>query len=715
MPERPVTRLPLRVLPGHSGGSRDAMTCAFRCGNACAHPIPNQSANPTLGEVVQGGLSRRGLLTSGAAAAVALTVAPTVFPGSAAAAVGDTAAPAVPLAGPGAAAPGSALTFSVIPPNRLDTVVVPNGYDWSPLISWGDPVEPGAPAFDIDKQSPAAQARQFGYNNDYVGVLPLGKDRALLVVNHEYTNEILMFRGWDAKAGSNRQQALIAMAAHGMSVVEIERVGRTGEWRVVSRGRRPYNRRVTATTPFRLTGPAAGSEYLRTSADPRGTTVLGTLNNCAGGLTPWGTVLSGEENFNQYFGSSADITDPDVAKPLARYGVTTKTSSTDRRWEQYDKRFDVAREPNEPNRHGWIVEIDPYDPKSTPRKLTALGRFKHEGANIRLAEDGRAVAYMGDDERHDYLYKFVSRRTFRPGPSAAARRHNLRLLDEGDLYVAQLTGDSPGEIDGTGKLPSDGAFDGTGRWLPLVKDGRSRIPGWSVARVLVHTRLAADELGRLNPADAPTKMDRPEDVEPNPRTGKVYAALTNNTDRGKTAGPTNRFAPADEANPRNGNKHGQVLELTEARNDAAATTFTWRLFIVAGDPASADTYFGGYDKSKVSPISCPDNVAFDPAGNLWIATDGNALESNDGLFAVPLDGPEAGHVKQFLTVPKGAETCGPFITPDARTVFAAVQHPGELTGATVDNPLSTFPHGQFPQPSVITVWRKSAGSPRIGT
>ncbi len=713
MPDRPY--LPLTVLPGHSGGSRDAMTCAFRCGNACAHPIPNQSANPTLGEVVQGGLSRRGLLASGAAAAVALTVAPTAFPGSAAAAVGDSAAPAVPLGGSGAAAPGSALTFSVIPPNKLDTVVVPNGYDWSPLISWGDPVVPGAPAFDIDQQSPAAQARQFGYNNDYVGVLPLGADRALLVVNHEYTNEILMFRGWDAKAGSNREQALIAMAAHGMSVVEIERVGRTGEWRLVRQGRRRYNRRLTATTPFRLTGPAAGSEYLRTSADPAGSTVLGTLNNCAGGLTPWGTVLSGEENFNQYFGSSADITDPAVAAPLARYGVTTKMSTTDRRWEQYDKRFDVAKEPNEPNRFGWIVEVDPYDPGSTPRKRTALGRFKHEGANIRLAEDGRAVAYMGDDERHDYLYKFVSRRAFRPGRSAAARRHNLRLLDEGDLYVAQLTGDSPGEIDGTGKLPADKAFDGTGRWIPLVKDGRSRVPGWSVARVLVHTRLAADELGRLNAADAPTKMDRPEDVEPNPRTGKVYAALTNNTDRGKAAAPTNRFAPADEANPRNANKHGQVLELTEAGNDAAATTFTWRLFIVAGDPAADDTYFAGYDKSKVSPISCPDNVAFDPAGNLWIATDGNALGSNDGLFAVPLDGPEAGHVKQFLTVPIGAETCGPFITPDARTVLVAVQHPGELTGASVDNPLSTFPHGRFPQPSVVTVWRKSPGSARIGT
>jgi hypothetical protein len=408
------------------------------------------------------------------------------------------------------------------------------------------------------------------------------------------------------------------------------------------------------------------------------------------------------------------VTDPATATALARYGIPTKRTSTERRFEAYEDRFDLAKEPNEVNRFGWIVELDPYDPSFVPRKRTALGRFKHEGATVRLARDGRAVAYMGDDERHDYLYKFVSKRRFRSGRSTAARRHNLTLLDDGDLFVAQLTGDSPGEIDGTGKLPSDGAFDGTGRWVPLVLDGRSQVPGFDVARVLVHTRLAADELGRLDPSKAPTKMDRPEDVEPNPVTGFVYAALTNNTDRGKPAEPGKRFAPADEANPRNGNRHGHVLELREAGNDAAAGTFAWRLFLVAGDPAAADTYFGGFDKAKVSPISCPDNVAFDPAGNLWIATDGNALGSNDGLFAVPLEGPEAGHVKQFLTVPIGAETCGPFILPDARTLLVAVQHPGELTGSTLETPRSTFPNGRFPQPTVVTVWRTGPGSKRIG-
>jgi hypothetical protein len=689
------------------------MTCAFRCGNACEHPIPNDSPNPTLQDVVREGLTRRGLLASGAAAAVALTAAPAA---AAASEPGTASASGAVGLGGWTPAPGKSLTFPVVPPNTLDTVVVANGYDWSPLISWGDPVEDGAPEFDVDAQTPQAQRRQFGYNNDYLAILllPGHRNRALLVSNHEYTNEALMFRGWSASTGSTREQAFISMAAHGMSVVEIERVGRTGEWRVVRGRRRRYNRRIHTHTAFRLTGPAAGSSYVRTNADPRGVRIFGTLNNCAGGVTPWGTVLSGEENVNQYFGASADVTDPARAAALARYGFPTRRSTSERRWEAYEERFDVAKEPNEPNRFGYIVEIDPFDPYSVPLKRTALGRFKHEGANVRIAPDGRVAAYMGDDERHDYLYKFVSRGRYQPGGSTRARRHNLTLLEDGDLYVARLTGDSPGEIDGSGRLPSDGAFDGTGQWLPLVVNGRSRVPGFDVARVLVHTRLAADELGRLDPAQGPTKMDRPEDVEPHPITGRVYAALTNNVDRGRTPGPGQRFAPADEANPRNGNRHGQVLELREDRDDPTATTFTWRLFIVAGDPASPDTYFGGYDKSKVSPISCPDNVAFDPAGNLWIATDGNALGSNDGLFGVPLEGAEAGHVKQFLTVPVGAETCGPFITPDARTLVIAVQHPGEVTGSTLENPGSTFPNGRFPQPTVVVVWRTAKDSARIG-
>ncbi|PRY33030.1 PhoX family protein [Pseudosporangium ferrugineum] len=694
MTERPRL-LPLLGPAGHSG--RDAMTCLYRCGNACDHPVPNESGNPYLGDVVRDGLSRRGVVRAGAIGAMVLG-----FGGSAAAATPAAAVPsAVPAAGPAPAAGrdrAGALTFKPIPPNKLDNLVVPNGYDTAVVMRWGDPVLPGAPALDVARQSADRQSRQFGFNNDFVGVLPLGRDgnRALLVVNHEYTNEELMFPGFTTLEAMTVGQIETAMAAHGLSVVELERVGHTGQWRPVRGKRLPYNRRITALrTPFAFTGPAAGSTWLRTAADPKGTTAIGTLNNCSGGVTPWGTVLSGEENFNQYF-VGGDQAPAELKPKLARYGISTtaRYPGGSRRWERAQERFDLAKHPNEAHRFGWVVEVDPSDPRSTPRKHTALGRLKHEGANVIVAKSGHVVAYMGDDERFDYLYKFVSKKRYLPGD----RRHNLTLLESGTLYVAKVTGDSPAaEIDGTGKLPSDGAFDGTGRWIKLVSGDRSYVPGMTAAEVLTFTRLAGD-------AVQATKMDRPEDVQPSPRTGKIYAAMTNNSNRAVGGNPG-----VDEANPRANNKHGHIFELVEDGGDHTGESFTWSLPIVCGDPADASTYFGGYDKSAVSPISCPDNVAFDSAGNLWISTDGNALGSNDGLFATAIEGPERGHLRQFLTVPLGAETCGPFITGDDRSVFTAVQHPGEISGATLEKPASTWPDGDFAKPAVVVTWRLDGG------
>ncbi|MBC9001739.1 PhoX family protein [Micromonospora aurantiaca (nom. illeg.)] len=685
---RPSRLLP--VLTGHGG--RSAMTCQYRCGNACSHPAPNTSGNPYFGDIASE-VSRRGLLRAGALGALVVGV------GSATGALRADAAHAAPAAAEAtsAAAPAGtgALTFKPVPPNTLDAVIVPNGYDHSVLLAWGDEVVAGAPEWRADRQSAAAQAKQFGFNNDWLITLPLDRQgrRALLVVNHEYTNENLMFPGFTSLDALTVEQIQVAMAAHGLSVVEIERVGDSGEWKPVTKGSRRLNRRITALTAMRFTGPAAGSPLLRTAADPQGLTVRGSLNNCAGGLTPWGTVLSGEENFNQYFVGGDGV--PAEAKPaLARYGIDTvnRYPSGSRKWERADERFDLARNPNEANRFGWVLELDPYDPNSIPRKHTAMGRVKHEGAEIILAKDGRVVAYMGDDERFDYLYKFVSDKKMRQGDSPADRRHNMTLLESGTLYVAQFGATSASEIDGSGKLPADGAFNGTGRWIPLARGTQSLVPGMTIDQVLVHTRLAADKVGA-------TKMDRPEDVAPNPRTGKVYAALTNNTRRGAAGQPA-----ADEVNPRTNNKHGHVLEITEDGGDNAAETFTWDIPIVCGDPADPNTFFAGYDKTKVSPISCPDNLDFDAHGNLWISTDGNALGSNDGLFAVPVDGPERGHVKQFLTVPTGAEQASAHIAPDNRTAFVSVQHPGEIDGASLDKPASTWPYGDFARPAVITVW-----------
>ncbi|MFD7548235.1 PhoX family protein [Streptomyces sp. NPDC059816] len=697
-----------RLLPmtttSHPGG-RSALTCRFRCGDACFGEVPNTSDNAYAGDIIAGAVSRRSLMRS--AAVVTVTAAA----GGALLGPGASEAQAAPAQGVAAgrhrpprdrAARG--LRFAPVAPNRNDAVTVPEGYGQNLVIRWGDPILRGAPAFDPERQSAAAQAGQFGYNNDFLSLLPLPREhgRQLLVANHEYTDEVLMFRDYDPE-NPTREQVEIAWAAHGLSVVVVADQRRTG--RLTAVPRHHLNRRLTMTSEFRLTGPVAGDRLVRTGADPRGVTVLGTLNNCAGGETPWGTTLHGEENFNQYFGHADRVTDPVTAARLKRYGLTGGAS--ERKWERFDDRFDLTKEPNEANRFGWVVELDPYDPDSTPRKRTALGRFKHEAAQPRLTADGRPVVYMGDDERFDYFYKFVSSKRRVRGNSRTAHAHNLTLLDEGTLYVAKLTGDSPAaEFDGTGTLPSDGEFDGGGQWIPLATAGPrgravSHVPGMTAEEVYVFTRQAADQAGA-------TKMDRPEDVEPSPHTGRVYVALTNNSDRGKPGKPG-----ADEANPRNRNKHGQILELTEYGNRPEATRFGWSLFLVAGDPDDPATYFAGFPKDRVSPISCPDNLAFDPHGNLWISTDGNALGTHDGLFGVATRGERRGELKQFLTVPTGAETCGPIVQD--RRVLVAVQHPGEVDGASVERPASTWPDGpgRMVRPSVVAVWRTDGHA--IGT
>ncbi|WP_447038416.1 PhoX family protein [Streptomyces sp. DSM 118878] len=686
----------LPIVTSHQGsGGRSALTCRFRCGDACFQEVPNTSDNAYVGDVIAGALSRRSMMRATAVVTVAAAAGGAVIadPGA------GQAAAAVPAGrtGKGGSKAARGLRFAPVAPNTADTVTIPGGYEQNVVIRWGEPILRGAPAFDPDRQSAKAQAGQFGYNNDFLSLLPLRREhnRQVLVANHEYTDEILMFKGYDPE-NPTREQVEIAWAAHGLSVVVVEEERRKGRLSAVPRHH--LNRRLTATSRFRLSGPVAGSPLVRTKADPRGTTVLGTLNNCAGGTTPWGTTLHGEENFNQYFANAEKVSDPTTAERLKRYGVVGGVS--ERKWERFDDRFDLAKEPNEANRFGWVVELDPYDPDSTPRKRTALGRFKHEAAQPRLTHDGRPVIYMGDDEKFDYFYKFVSSKRVAKGTSRAAHEHNLGLLDEGTLYVAKLTGDSPAdEIDGEGTLPEDGEFDGSGTWIPLATAGPggkavSHVKGMTADEVYLFTRIAGDKVGA-------TKMDRPEDIEPSPHTGKVYVALTNNSDRGKAGKPG-----ADEANPRNLNKHGQVLELTERRNRADALTFGWSLFLVAGDPEDPSTYFAGFPKDRVSPISCPDNIAFDPHGNLWLSTDGNKLGSHDGLFGVATRGSRRGELKQFMTMPTGAETCGPLIQD--RRVLVSVQHPGEVDGASVEKPASVWPDGPgtIVRPSVVSVWRE---------
>ena len=665
-----------RLLPmaGRTHGNRSPITCHLRCGDACSAAPPNTTETTYFRDVAAGALSRRALLGAGVA-------------GTALGALGSGTAPAAASGKQGSTVDRHGLPFTAIAPVAVtvDDVTVPDGYGWEPIIRWGDPILNGAPAFDAGNQSPDAQAGQFGYNNDYLDIIETNRlgTRALLVCNHEYTNENIMF-----PPGTDPELVIrTAWSAHGLSVVELERRHRGDTWRYVQGA--PLNRRITLDTVFRVDGPAAGSDLLKTAADASGRRVRGTMNNCAGGTTPWGTILSGEENFNQYF--LATGTDPREK----RYGLSP-TQDT-RNWRSVDPRWNATNPDyaNEPNRFGWIVEVDPHDPDSAPVKHTALGRFKHEGATVGVTPSGHVVAYMGDDERFDYVYRFVSRNRYRRGVTERDRRHNLSLLSDGDLSVARFTGDGL----------EDGVSDGTGEWIPLTRDGRSMVPGFSLDEVLVFTRLAAD-------AVQPTKMDRPEDVQPNVRNGRVYVACTNNTDRGKAGkeGPT-------EPNPRPANKDGHVVEIAPTQGDHTAATFSWNLILICGDSATAGTYFGGYT-GPVSPIACPDNLAFDSVGNLWISTDGqpSALAHSDGLYKVPVAGPERGRVQQFLAVPSGAETCGPVIHDRDGSVFAAVQHPGEE--GTWEAPQSRFPdyvapggtapQGDFagPRPTVVQVTRR---------
>jgi hypothetical protein len=630
----------------------------------------------TLQEVVSR-FSRRRVLGGAAAAAVAAAVNPFTGLGRAA------AEPVGQGLGPGPAGPDSgSLGFEPVPPSTADGLFLSPGHVGNVLIAWGDPIFAGVPSKDPRTLTPGDQEQRFGYNNDYVAYIPLpyqdAERHGLLWVNHEYTDAQNMFPGYDPDAPSlTFEQVLVELHAHGGSIVEIERVG--PGWRPVLGGR--YNRRITANTPMEITGPAAGHPWLQTNDDPTGRRVFGTLNNCAGGLTPWGTVLTCEENFNGYFGNLSAVEDPVLAASYRRYGLSDTGAGY--QWPWHVHRFNMGLEPNEPNRHGWVVEIDPLDPRSTPKKRTALGRFKHEGAAVAISRAGKACVYSGDDERFDYAYKFISDRSFDPGNRATGRD----ILESGTLHVAKFND------------------DGSGEWIPVVhSDPRLSGAFGSQAEVLIRTREAADLLGA-------TKMDRPEDFQRDAATGRVYLALTNNTNRGKEGSPG-----PDAANPRAANAYGHIIEITELFADPGELRFTWEIFMLCGPEGDPSRKFGSVDPATVGDIANPDNLTFDSYGNLWISTDGQpgSLEQNDTLQACPTTGPDRGRVKRFLTAPKGAEVTGPCFTPANTTLFVAIQHPGE--NGTLAEPESRWPDyvNGFPRPALWWV-TKPEGNPRVGS
>ncbi len=635
----------------------------------------NHSTNPHIQDVIS--LGRRKVLAGGAAMG-ALAFLGASLPGLAQA--------AEPMARGIKDVPfrrRTRLPFAPVAVTRADTITVPAGYTATTFIPWGTPITGRYPAWLEDASNSAEdQAQQVGMHHDGMHFFPMNarlggrqSDHGLLVLNHEYIDAPLLHPNGPTVVDGKRvnvDEVRKEINAHGVSVVEIRR-GPRGDWSVLPSSR---NRRITGATPMRIEGPARGHALMRTRYSPSGTSTRGTLNNCSNGHTPWGTYLTCEENWAGYFASA----DSELPRELSRYGVR---GSGRYGWETVAgdefERFNATRTAadasgdyrNEPNTFGWIVEIDPFDPTATPVKHTALGRFAHEGLVFAPVKPGRpVVCYSGDDSQNEYIYKYVSRDRYRP------QRSDGRLLDDGTLYVARF---NP---------------DGSGDWLALDYDNPDFQRACEAAgirfadqgEVLVNTRLAADIVGA-------TKMDRPEWGAVHPDTGDVYFTLTNNSSREQ----------AIPSNPRTPNAYGHIIRWREASRDFAGTRFNWDLYLLAGPESDSRSPAGrALDGSNI--MASPDGLWFDDEGRLWIQTDMSGSQLRTGPFGnnqMLVSDPRNGETRRFLVGPLGAEVTGITATPDFRTLFVNIQHPGE--GSTSTSFTSSWPDGTGRRPRSATV------------
>ncbi|MGI7210811.1 PhoX family protein [Campylobacter coli] len=555
------------------------------------------------------------------------------------------------------------LGFKAVSASTKDEVIVPEGYEAKVLISWGDPLFSKAKAYDesknIDMNAVDNARFVFGDNNDGMSFFSLSKNRGILAINNEYINPEIMFN----HQGKNlsKEDVLYEQASVGVSVLEIQKKG--NEWAVVLDSK--YNRRIDANTKMEVSG-AAKKEVLK---DKKFT--YGTFANCANGQTPWGTYISCEENFDDYFGSSDENLKFD--ENFKRYGFKTKSEYG---WEKFDERFDLAKNLDEANRFGWIVEINPFDAKSTPIKRTALGRFKHENAEFIVEKDGLVIVYMGDDEIDEFIYKFVSKHKYVKGGDTS------KILDEGTLYVGQFNGNI-------------GDFRGSGKWIALEygKKGLDESKGFkSQADILINTRLAASVVGA-------TPMDRCEWIASHKESGsrEVFATLTNNKNR----------TQANAANPRTKNLYGQILKWIP-KNSHKDDEFTWEIFTLVGNPDNQKGLNKGSNNiTSENKFNSPDGLKFDRDGRLWIQTDGSY--SNKGEYAgmgnncMLAANPKTGEIKRFLTGPIACEITGIAFDEDYTTMFVGIQHPGEgLKG-------STFPYGKTPRSSIVMIRKLDGG------
>lgn len=666
------------------------------------------------------------------------------------------------------------LGFTAVARNLEDRVVVPSGHRVAVLTRLGDPILPGAAASRNDGTDTNYGAR-IGDHGDalyYYGLSAAGmRDdngsiRGLLVQNHENLNVQYLHPNGPTNLGAGlvrtAAESIKEIEAHGVSVTEIQDTGNRN-WVVIANS--ALNRRITPNTPMRINGPVRGSTLLQTVASPDGTTSTGTINNCANGYAFWGTNLTCEENWAGYFrrdntGAGADTANRTAREltALRRYGVNStrgnynwaSVSTTDPIYRRWDARAGTGAATtdyrNEPNTFGWVVEIDPFNPASTPRKRTALGRMGHEGAWLAEPVVGQPIAvYMGDDARREYMYKFVSTAVWAEADRNASDRLAVgdKYLDNGTLFVARFNA------------------DGTGTWLPLVFGQVPERPAvgtepaftfQSQADILVHTRLAADAVGA-------TPMDRPEWTAVNPASGEVYLTLTNNNSTGRPVTGTDAANPRHYVEPvrtssTSGNPNGHIIRLRETNDRGSATTFRWDIYLFGAD--STDASGANVNLSGLgadNDFSSPDGLWFarpqNPSGVgrplLWIQTDDGSFTdrtNNQMLAALPgrvgdgaartitntsstgatstqatFVGAAAtpATVRRFLTGPLESEITGVDTTPDGRTIFVGIQHPGE--DATNPNvPSSNWPDNQNgpapgvrPRSAVVAVTRTDGG------
>ncbi len=656
----------------------------------------NTSTAPDFQQILRNSLKRRSVLKSGSALA-ALSMM-----GGLAGCSDDDDEPAQkpsPAASP-------KLGFNSIAGSKTDAIAVADNYKAQVLAPWGTPLNDNAAEWKSDgTNTPTDALNSIGMHHDGMHFFPLNGDTdGLLCINHEYidqkalhpngaTTVTVMVDGVEQTVRPV-DEVLKEIYAHGVSVVRIKKTN--GLWEVVKND--PHNKRYTGATEFDLAGPVAGKAMVQTKYSPDGMTARGTLNNCGNGVTPWGTYLTCEENWPDYFTNHGEPTEEQkrigVRTGGTRYGWETPAGNAAERDDEFT-RFNVTATGesalmdyrNEANGHGYIVEIDPYNPNANAIKRTALGRFRHEGCTYGKVEAGKPIVfYSGHDARFEYIYKFVSAALWDPADASRTDRYAVgdKYMNEGTLYVAKFNEDL------------------TGEWLPLTMD--SPKPGGgtlandfnSLAEIIINTAGAAQLL------DA-TPMDRPEWGAVDPITGTIFMTLTNNTDRDDSI----EDRKTNAANPRENNAFGHIIRWDENSDN----TFTWDIFVYG---APADSSENESDLSVSNQFASPDGLGFDERGILWIQTDNGADEitdyTNDQVLAVipselanldTINSTNQDLLRRFLVGPNGCEITGLAYADSHKTFMVNVQHPGNWPYS--QDATEATPSGMTVRPRAATV------------